>query len=153
MSKLKNAWWWLMHRLHPRHRYHIIRTGLPAGYHEIDTRLLHGSFALLEEYVEAVGGVKKLTEWTDELDTFEVEHQAAHQREMLALYQWWKHDRPAAWAYHERDTERLWGDGRDMHMVDRDKQVTDNFNRTDRLHRTDEDMLIRLAKIRKSLWT
>ncbi len=33
---IQNAKYWLYYRLHPRHRYHIIDTGLDYGYHERD---------------------------------------------------------------------------------------------------------------------
>ena len=33
-------------------RYHIIYTGLPPGYCELDDKLLHGSFNLLKDFVE-----------------------------------------------------------------------------------------------------
>lgn len=31
-----NAKWWLLHRFHPSHRYHIINTGLPPGWYDRD---------------------------------------------------------------------------------------------------------------------
>lgn len=33
-------------------RYNIIRTGLPCAYHDGDTRMLHGMFAILVDFVE-----------------------------------------------------------------------------------------------------
>lgn len=59
LNRLRNAWlrfrnpgpiWWLKYRLVPSHQYHIIRTGLPPGYHDTGTRLLYGILKELEEW-------------------------------------------------------------------------------------------------------
>ena len=46
--KLKTWWsdtyWWFVHRINPRHRYHIINTGLTPGYYDPDIRILAGIF-------------------------------------------------------------------------------------------------------------
>jgi len=46
--KLKTWWldayWWVAHRVSPRHRYHVINTGLKPGYYDPDIRLLSGLF-------------------------------------------------------------------------------------------------------------
>lgn len=44
--------WKLVYRYHPKHKYHLIDTGLKPDYYEIDERMLHGMFNLLVEYVE-----------------------------------------------------------------------------------------------------
>ena len=41
---LHNLKYWIVHRFHPSHRYHIIKTGLKPGYYEWRTRLVYGTF-------------------------------------------------------------------------------------------------------------
>lgn len=41
---------WMRYRLFDR--YHLINTGLKPDYYEIDTRMLHGMFSLLVDFVE-----------------------------------------------------------------------------------------------------
>ena len=48
--KLSRAKWWLLHRLHPRHRYHVVHTGLPPGYYDSDTLILHAVFQQFEDF-------------------------------------------------------------------------------------------------------
>lgn len=40
------------YRFIPKHRYHIINTGLPPAYHETAALMLHASFTLLKDFVE-----------------------------------------------------------------------------------------------------
>lgn len=42
--------WYIRYRVFDR--YHVIPTGLEPGYHDCDTRLLHGMFNLLVDFVE-----------------------------------------------------------------------------------------------------
>ncbi len=41
---------WIRYRTYDR--YHVIKTGLKPGYYDIDTRMLHGCFEMLKEFVE-----------------------------------------------------------------------------------------------------
>lgn len=44
--------WWLFHRLHPSHRYHMVNTGLPYGYHDTDLRMEAAIIRLFLEFIE-----------------------------------------------------------------------------------------------------
>lgn len=56
-------------------KYHIIKTGLNPGYHNISTRILHANFFLLEKYVNIRGA--------NNVDD-----------EIFKLYTWWTETRP-----------------------------------------------------------
>jgi hypothetical protein len=105
--KLDRAAWWLRYRLHPKHRYHVVGTGLEPGYHDNDTRMLYACFALLVEYVEIEhGGAEALRkhvfdsranpdpnapdEWNEAASL-----NADDKERILELYHWWKVERPA----------------------------------------------------------
>lgn len=52
------AWWWVLHRVHPKHRYHVLKTGLPPGYHDPDKQLKYAMFTTvcshLKEHKEII---------------------------------------------------------------------------------------------------
>jgi hypothetical protein len=52
MMQLNDVKYWFKYRLQKKHRYHLIDTGLSPKYYEIETRMLHGMFNILKEYVE-----------------------------------------------------------------------------------------------------
>lgn len=56
-SRLQDAIWWFRHRFVPRHRYNIVRTGLPPGYYDPDERLIWAFFTTTAKYVEDTEGV------------------------------------------------------------------------------------------------
>jgi hypothetical protein len=59
-----------------KHQYHIVRTGLKIGYHEIDDRMLYASFNLLREYVEIqCANMHKMSE--DKCNTYNIRDRAA----------------------------------------------------------------------------
>ena len=55
--RLRDAKWWLLHRLVPRHRYHIIRTGLKPGYYDPDWRITFAVFEIVAEFKHHVDGL------------------------------------------------------------------------------------------------
>jgi len=55
--RLKRRCWWVRHRIDPRHRYHVVSTGLPPGYHDPDVRLTAAIFNETARYVERTKGV------------------------------------------------------------------------------------------------
>lgn len=56
----KDPYWWVTHRLCPRHRYHVLPTGLPPGYYDPDTRFTHAIFEEITKFVEMV---KDTVDW------------------------------------------------------------------------------------------
>ncbi len=78
---LKDWWWELIHRLHPRHKYHIIRTGLKPGYWDPDTRITFAVFNIAEEFVD---GTKDVVNWDDNEG-----HKDAWAK-LTAAVDWWR---------------------------------------------------------------
>ena len=60
---LPDSYWWFVHRLIPKHRYHMIRTGLKPGYHDPCVRLI---CAIMEETVMYVDLAGKMFVWDDD---------------------------------------------------------------------------------------
>jgi hypothetical protein len=177
--------WRLYHRYHPRHRYNIIKTDLPPGYYDIDTLMLHGMMALLCRYVEEEsGGAESLGQFTEELygeaaDGTQIEpqvgaiaRQADKQGEALAIYRWWKHQRPQDQARCDELRSHLYGNRERVSFVPDEEHpdllhrmvvkpfegdevaMNEEFRRLEAKIEHDEDeMLQRLLKIRRTLWT
>jgi hypothetical protein len=188
-------------------RYHVIPTGLKPGYSDSDTRMLHGMFTLLVDFVEVekawmhvvfdkdaqkkynhpwwslgwtrfrafrdpAAGLAHLR-WEMTLDDPELPihqrstHQAQAAREIWELYHWWKEVRPnrpdphdaSGWTEYCRLREQLGRHLLDMRHENEDEErlcrtALDRSHAIEEAqHQEDEDMLIRLVKIRRSLWT
>jgi hypothetical protein len=156
---LRDARWWLDHR--SLSRYHVVKTGLKPGYYDVDYRMLHACFNLLVYYVEhecawrwtwchperrkGLGpwwrrrfgsvrnpayGIASLKEESELRYGPEYRGlcgkllpQAEAAAEALELYKWWVEERP---------------------------RLDENAGET---LAVDETMLIRLMRIRPSLWT
>lgn len=156
-NRISYFYWWFKHRLHPKHQYHIVRTNLKPDYYEIDTRMLYACFSLLTEYVENVlvksvivnidnfdflstteKGIKALNEMIkfheeeSNLEDFEsqkelmISHKKLYE-ETKELYSWWKIKYlPSENSYdYEQEQKRI---------------------------EEEQEMLIRLIKIRGFLW-
>lgn len=52
LRSLDNAKWWVVHRFHPKHRYHVIHTGLEPGWYDRDFLMAHLMVKLLIDFVE-----------------------------------------------------------------------------------------------------
>jgi len=188
-------------------RYHVINTGLEPGYADCDTRLLHGMFNLLVDFVEVEkawmhvvfdkdarkkykyprfslgwlrirsfrcpeAGLAHL-DWEcslgsptlDENERCESQAQVAY--EILELYKWWTEVRPnrpdhidaSGWSnwcrYREKKGHRLFDKSQyseedkieERRVLDLSRTIEeDQFNE-------DTEMLMRLIRIRGSLWT
>ena len=208
----KLGWWlttnigWPVKRVYEaikygiRHRtydkYHIIDTGLKPDYYELETRMLHGMFNLLKDFVEIqkahmqkwCGPKRDLTyetprdlglaylDWEISL-TYEKEceecgidpnpkytgltSQALTAKEIKELYLWWVDKRPKRkdpWDHEglkalPEITLDMIGADDDVNHDDRMKCYKEIEEMEEAHHKEDEDMLIRLIKIRRGLWT
>jgi hypothetical protein len=109
-------------------RYDLIRTGLSKkDWHDKDITMLYGMMNLLVDYVD---GEKcfEITKWDEDADSKRVA------KEIKAIYRWWKlYDKLYAIAHNAK--------GEKFHKMQ------------DSLIKEEQEMLIRLIKIRKYLWT
>jgi len=188
-------------------RYHVINTGLNPGYSDCDTRMLHGMFNMLVDFVEierawlhvafskeerkkrkhpwwclgwtrfkafrdADAGIAHL-KWEMTLDSPNLSpydqspSQASSAREIWELYHWWKVVRPtrpdpydvSGWNEHceslrHRGLELFNFENETIEEKLRGKECIARSNTIEKSYdEEDEQMLIRLVKIRKCLWT
>lgn len=147
--------WAILHRLHPKHQYNVLKPrSLKPGYYDSDTRILHACMDELSEFVE----------WNERNDWIDWAGDDKHKIawiEMKAIYKWWNKDRAkmeekadlAIRKWHDAYTEEG-GFDRTKNLSKRANRLSDEHQRLeDLIVATDEDMLIRLMKIRRFLWT
>lgn len=145
---------------------HYLKTGLnPGVYHELDTRILHGLFNELVDFVEK--DLAHLSKWNKEkkykfkkgkskeaaYDYFDwastqkneddVESQQAIDSKIIKeLYEWWTTIRTNRKDVYEIFTKEKYGDDYYLKIYEMEKKYDEE----------DEMMMIKLIKIRKSLW-
>jgi hypothetical protein len=160
--RLRDLRYWFLYRLTRKHRYHIVRTGLPPGYYDEDTRMLHACMACLCRYIEASGGADSLDAWSAELramsvrsEKFPGEHehnvrQAARQEEAVAIYRWWTIGKPED----EKRQEELLGVWGESHGTLGYEERRETLSAIEvKIAEDEQAMLRRLIDIRPSLWT
>lgn len=188
-------------------KYHVINTGLEPGYADCDTRMLHGMFNLLVDFVEVEkawmnvvfnkdnrkkykyppfslgwlrirsfrcpeAGLAHL-DWecslgNPNLDEYErCESQAQTAYEILELYKWWKEVRPnrpdpmdaggwSAWCRYRDEKGYRPFDSSNYTTEEQaeERRILDLTHKIEEeQHQEDNAMLVRLIKIRRSLWT
>ncbi len=143
--KCKTAYWALQHRFNPKHRYHIVNTKLPPGYHEVETRMFYAMFQLFAEFMEfqlktphVVWEYDKsaFEDWMieDDLEGVEKEIESRNKmwKEMNDLYTWWTVTYPKL----EKDFD----------------ESSFTIEAEEEFEKEVEEMMIRLVKIRRTLW-
>lgn len=146
--------WKFIHRYVPKHQYNVLRPAtLKPGYYDPCDRILHACMEELREYFEK--GAPDIS-WDSD------EHHAQVYSEMKEIYNWWTDtfknhedrlnkeypfpDLPTMfYAFNPRHADEPivieWRRIADIHRVADDKLIEE-----------EEQMLIRLMKIRKSMW-
>ena len=87
-------WWWI-HRLVPRHRYHVMHSRLKPEYYCFDTVLLHAAF---ERFCDEYPHTKEIVMLEPKVE-----------KELDRLMKWWREGRPAQEKEME-DTLSAWHD-------------------------------------------
>lgn len=160
--RIRDAYWWVMHRIHPKHRYHVIKPKtLQPGYCDERELLLHASFGILCDFVE-----RELDQDTCIVNWEADEHHLNAWKEMNAIRDWWiKYQTKEDTLPDYPSKPKTDGDDEEgyLDILDREegtdfdiecKRVSNEiFSTEDRWETEAEEMLIRLAKIRVYLWT
>lgn len=139
--KLKELKWWILYRVHPKYRYHVLKyRNIKPGWHDVDYKMLHACFDLFLDFIEKEDGLKDLKyqytwlendeeDWTymtkEEREEFHKKNKEIYE-EALYLYNWWTKVYPA----------------------NKGEIYTDSTAYDD-----ETEHLIRLIKLRKCFWT
>lgn len=139
----ETPWYWL--RTHTYNRYHILDLrnkvdGYDWGWIDADAQILYACFNILVSFVEKESpevGLAKTPEefWPDhewqEGERESLQRHIEREQEVRAIYDWWV-------------TER---------KKEKDESEKGDFEKQAELSDKDNEMLIRLMKVRRSLWT
>jgi hypothetical protein len=123
--------WWILHRIWPSNKYHIVNTGLPPGYYDADTRLLHSCFSILCDYYEREA---PSIDWPGsyQSDTYDI---------ITEIYNYWKVERPKL-------------EERPIREVDKyDEYCKELCRREKELYETDQKYLHKIIDIMYCLWS
>jgi hypothetical protein len=152
LARAKRRYWstplyWL--RTHTYNRYHMIdirnpRNGYKWGWFDRSEGLLFAAFAMLSDFVEK--------EYPGYVDWDYDEDIRAARDEILALYKWWKIDRKIEHDADDKLTSEIYAGGFDgTRPSDIDHQRAMKSEKV--LEDKDQEMFIRLVKIRRAMWT
>lgn len=160
-TKIYRFWWNLQHRFNPNHRYNVLHTGLPAGYYDLDMRILYAVMNNFKEFYEGNehSFFQRNIDWnthpeivnaTDEHSKLWFDHHRPMKLEMDIIYDWW-----IGYLDFQSMQEDYW-----EHCSTKDKSPQvhaqiqkDIFAREELLENEANDMLARLMKIRRTLWS
>ena len=153
-SALNNLIWQIRYRLDPRHRYHVInlrdqwgrRNGMDYGWEEVDTRMMHACFRLLVDYVEKQKPF-------DILSFDEDDSTRSLKKDILDLYGWWTVTRAKEHAKLAEAWDKVppydFGQGSWKPRPEAKEALALQKELDDK----DDEMLMKLVTIRRSLWT
>ena len=163
----RDLWWGFLHRTFCRYDRIKIKT-LKPGYHDKDLMMLHACFGLLVDYVERE---KPFEWWGWDQSPDEAPPEAV---EIKALYSWWKESylkretpldqlpdelRPKAFSTWKKNPDGglSFGPEERTHEELEYPAYTKAFDETcaleNKWEKEDDEMLMRLVKIRPYLWT
>lgn len=104
IKRTKDIIWEIKYRVIPKHRYHVIKTGLPPGWHDRDDVLISTIFKILVDFVEEENPFEHFdTEESLDKDNWV---------KVKELYNWVKNDWPKIkenghWSdYYELETQK-----------------------------------------------
>lgn len=154
-GRLSRIKWSLIHRYVPRHQYHILRPAtLKPGYHDPSERILHG---VMEDFRVFFEQGASHVDWSAD-----PHHQEVYE-EMKLIYDWWVNEYPKQDdilderypiigagknpgrfldGYHDDEPDVIeWKKNAEMRRIQQEEWAA-----------LEEEMLIRLMKIRRHLW-
>lgn len=156
--RIEHAYWWVQHRINPSRRYHVVKPRtLEPGYHDECHLILHASMHILVEFVEH--------QKTHEIVDWEATTEHSHAwKEMNAIHDWWiahqtREDRLPPYPERPKDEDGI-DDILSICDMARDSEEYIAWKKVADLHQEmeaqwdneEEEMLIRLAKIRLYMW-
>ena len=140
-NRISDGIYWVKYRTMPRHKYHLVKTGLSPGYYDKDALILHACFNLLKDFVEVEKPFEHFEIKDDNNSILE------HWKEISDIYQWWTVIRPKREEPNSPISDNWWEDPKVMEWALKCGDLEAACDKED------EEMLIRLMKVRLHLWT
>jgi hypothetical protein len=152
-----DPWYWFVSHVVPSRRYHMLdlrqaKPGYRYGWLDSDSQIVYALFNILNNFVE-----HEMPGWycPSEEEVAEEAH-LAYQRnawlETKAIHYWWNTERPRQQKAHD-ELLHAWSEARKIDGPNV-QQLWDDMKKTEKvLEDKEEEMIIRLIKIRRTLWT
>lgn len=166
---IKNSYYWLQCHMLPSYRFHMLDLRQPKstissidnyryGFREVADRMLLANFSLLNEFIE-----KSAPHCPTEADIANTPVEAGRNHlirqkdsylEMMAIYTWWNIERKVAAKEIVEMRDSWWN----FHKTEPSSDKTEMAHKyllaiEERFTSKEDEMLIRLMKIRQSFWT
>ena len=149
---VSDAWYWLKCHTLPSYRFHMLDMRNPGpgidythGWIDRDTAILYAAFTCLRQFVELEKPADPATWGTDDGCDWS-EHKKRHD-EVMALYDWWMRGR-----LEDVEAEQRALDAYMENMKDEGARNALNAA-TQHMEDREQEMLVRLVKVRRYLWT
>lgn len=150
---VKEMYWWCIHRVHPKHRYHVVRTALSPGYHDIPELMLYATFSLLVRYVEDEKCFDNIVWDNDDIHSCVAS-------ELEDLYHWWiieypKREGIESALYAQLDDSGFMAtDPEKREVSDNNRIIYDKLNKLE-VYWKEQDIynIKRLVSIKDFMWT
>jgi len=155
-SPLRNLYYNILNRFVKKH--YLIDIRLPkTGYYDVNTKMLHGMMSLLLDYIEKEDPFNFIDwDWDEEYRDAK--------KEIIAIKEWWENYGNRQKEYEdildEWSRERLGEEGDDIFERlstlpnEKAKKLSCRMHKMEEeLLKEEEEMLIRLVKVRNFLWT
>jgi hypothetical protein len=165
--KLRDGWYWLKSRVWRKD--HIIDLRQPGkdqleadyyrwGWLETDTKMLFALFTLLDEFMKnGLPLYLPTPEQAEKDDGKDYEHAGMKKQrevcfELLTIHEWWKRGRKVNCQI-ESDLCSKWSDAKRARSPETASLWQELLAKTAKNEQDEEEMIARLLKIRKCLWT
>lgn len=170
MWRIRDFKWKMLHTYHPKYQYHVFRSKrLQPDYYNIETRMLFFNFEMFERFMDRIlrGESDVLWDYSDcEVDEQHgmsqtlIDEKQARWVEMNELYTWWTETRPNRKELEFPKLPEEWGM---LAVVNEDfeneprilewKAISKLYHEQEtNWLQEDDEMLIRLIKLRHDLW-
>lgn len=152
---IKDAWYWVVCHLLPSRRYHLLDLRQPTykfGWIDSDTKMLYALFNILNQFVEG-----EMSHWyCPSEEDVQTDNHLLYQRnnwlETKAIHYWWNVERLRQMDEHA-DLLHRWSEARKVDAPET-HILWDELHKMEKVQEDKEDeMIARLLKIRRSLWT
>lgn len=155
---IDKVWYWIVSHIVPSRRYHMLdlrqEGGYRYGWQDVPDKMLYAVFNLLGEYLNEEGP-HDLTEWYSK-EQIEADPNMKRQQDQLdearSLYQWWivgrKEEQSAI-----SNMLNKWHEAHQTKNQKKEKYWDELKKLENDLEEKTDLMLMRILKIRQSLWT
>jgi hypothetical protein len=164
---ISDSHYWVMS--HTIRRYHILDLRQPKnnisnednydwGWQDIDRRMLFAIFNLLNEFVKYEMPYRYIPSEEDVADDPSLKEQRDSCLEVLAIHKWWNEDRKRDAVIIEKALEVWWKIGGGIkninnHSIEADSAHREWMRLNDDFNKKEDNMIMRLMMVRRSLWT